>query len=239
MHGPEAAVDVLSVRLVADDDDLGPQFLQDGWRHAVGGAVGAVDHDGDAFQGQVPRERVLGVDDVAPGGVVDPVRLADAGGSRPQVVQLVVRDQVLDLGLDLIGQLEAVGAEELDPVVLIGIVRRADHRPGVGAHRDRQVGDGGRRQRAAEQHVDSHAAEPGSERRLQHVAGEPRVLADHHPMAMVAALDLMGDGPAELEHQLAGHRVHVGRAADSVGPEQLARRLYRFLCQADGHVECS
>src|SRR5205807_9706279 len=64
-------------------------------------------------------------------------------------------------------------------------------------------------------------------------------LADHRPMAMVAALDLMGEGPAELEHQLAGHRVHVGRAADSVGPEQLARRLYRFLCQAEGHVECS
>src|SRR5439155_1019236 len=42
--------------------------------------------------------------------------------------------------------------------------------------------------------------------------------------------------PSALKHELAGHRVHVRRAADSVGPEELARRLKWFLCQADGHV---
>ena len=152
------------------------------------------------------------------------------------MMQLVVGDQVLDVGLDLVGQLEAVGAEELDPVVLVGIVRGADHRAGVGPHRDGELRDGRRRKRPAEEHVDAHAAQARGQRRLQHVPRNTSVFADHHPVAVAAPLDGEGHGAPELEHQLARHRIDVGDAADAVGAEELAGGFGGLFGQADGHV---
>ena len=62
-------------------------------------------------------------DDVAAARVVDADGLADVGRrSDAQRVDRVAEDEPLDLGLDLVGELEAVAAEELDAVVLVRVV---------------------------------------------------------------------------------------------------------------------
>ena len=130
-------------------------------------------------------------------------------------------DQRLDLMLDLVGQLVAVRAEQLDAVVVERIVRGRDHDAEVGAHRAGQHGDGRRRHRAEQQHVHADRGEAGDQRGLDHVAGKPRILADDDAMAVLAAAEDEAGRLADLERQF--RRDHaVGAAANAVGAEILA-----------------
>ena len=90
----------------------------------------------------------------------------------------------LDRLLELVGQLAAGAVEELDAVVVVGIVRGADDDAEVAVEALHQVGDAGRRQRPDQQHVDAGGDEAGLERGLEHVARQARVLADQDRAAV-------------------------------------------------------
>ena len=141
MHRAAFLVDVLAVGLVAVDDHFRAQFAQHAGRGFVGRAVRAIHHDAHAFERHAARERGLGIFDVAAQRVVDAHRLADCVGGRADVFDLAAEDQVLDLIFDLVVELVAVGAEELDAVVVVGIVRGGDDDAGVGAQAAGDVGD--------------------------------------------------------------------------------------------------
>ena len=130
--------------------------------------------------------------------------------------------QRLDLALDVVGQLEAVRPEQLDAVVLVGIVRGRDHDAEVGAHRAGQHGDGRRRHRAEQQHVHADRREAGLQGVFDHVAGQARVLADHDAVAVVAALEHEAGRLPDLQGEFRRDDA-VGAAADAVGAEMLAR----------------
>ena len=73
--------------------------------------------------------------------------------------------------------------------------------------------------------------EPRPQRLLDHVAGQPRVLADHHAMAMVAAVEDLAGRHADAHGDLGSHRRTVGAAAHTVGAEERAGhdcRAYRI-----------
>ena len=132
--------------------------------------------------------------------------------------------QRLDLALDVVRELEAVRAEELDAVVLERVVRGRDHHAEIGPHRARQHGDGRRRHRAEQEHVHADRGEAGLQRRFDHVARQARILADHHPMPVVAALEQQSRRLADAKRQL--RRDHaVGAAPDPVGAEVFARHV--------------
>ena len=213
-------VDVEAVGLDADLDDLGAELPQRVGRDLVGGAVGAVDHDAQAFERQIARQRALGEFDVAVLHAVDALGAAEIGRLREPLGEVAV-DQLLDLELDLVGQLVAVRTEQLDAVVVVRIVRGGDHHAEIGAHRARQHGDRRRRHRAGEQHVHADRGEARHQRGLDHVAGQPRVLADQHAMAMLAVLEHHARGLPDLEGKLRRDRA-VGAAANAVGAEILA-----------------
>ncbi len=138
-----------------------------------------------------------------------------------QLLDLVGVDQRLDLLLDLVGQLVAVRAEQFDAVVVVGVVRGRNHHAEVGAHRARQHGDRGRRHRAEQEHVHAHRGEAGDQRRLDHVAGEPGILADHDAMAMLAAAENQTGRLADAQRQF--RRDHaIGEAANAVRAKILA-----------------
>src|SRR6185436_17532454 len=69
----------------------------------------------------------------------------------------------------------------------------------------------------------AHRHEPGGQRRLQHIAGEPRVLADHDQVLMRAVAKTLADRHGDLERRLRRHRLAVCGAADAIRPEKLAR----------------
>jgi hypothetical protein len=82
--------------------------------------------------------------DIAPARVFDPPGAADLGRGRQRLVLFQHR---LDGQLVLVGKLEAVGAEQLDAVVLIGVVAGRDHHADIGAQFARQQRDGRGRHR--------------------------------------------------------------------------------------------
>ena len=83
--------------------------------------------------------------------------------------------------LDPVRKLVAVGREELDAIVLEGVVRRRNHDPQIGMQRAGQHGHRGRRHRPDQHHVHAHRDETRGQRRLEQVTRKPGVLADDDP----------------------------------------------------------
>ncbi len=143
--------------------------------------------------------------------------------------------QRLDLGFRLVGELVALGVEQLDAVVGEGIVRGGDHDAEIGSQRAREHGHGGRGHRPQQEDVHAHGGEARHQGRLDHVAREPRVLADHHAVRAPAAVgEQLAGRHADAERDLRGHGQPVGEAADAVGAEVLARHGMVSLRSGDG-----
>jgi hypothetical protein len=182
-------------------------------------------------------------DHVAADGVVDALGLPDELGGGTQAVEVRRRrrppqDEPLDLELVLVGELEAGPVEELDAVVLVRVVAGADDDSGVGPHRLGDEGDPRRGKRAAEEDVDAHGADARGDGGLQHVAGQPGVLADDDAVAVGAGADLPGQRTAELERHLGGDGVDVGDAADPVRPEEPSLRPCPVAVSRTGRHGC-
>ncbi len=219
MGGAALVVDVGPVGRHPDRDHLGAQLVERGGGHLVGGPVGAIDHHPQSVQGQAAREAGLDDLDIAGLGVVDALHAAEAGRRSQALLQALVH-QGLDLSLAGVGQLIAVGAEQLDPVVGEIVVRGGDHHPKVGSHGAGHHRHRRRRQRAEQPHVHAHAGEARHQRRLDHVARQAGVLADHHQVAALGiAQEQLAGGQADAQRHLGGHGVLVGLTADAVGAE--------------------
>ena len=74
--------------------------LEDRRADAVTSAVGAVDHDRQAVEGEIGRERGLAVHDVAPARVLDLAAVADVARAGALALEPGRLHQRLDLGLD-------------------------------------------------------------------------------------------------------------------------------------------
>mmetsp|Transcript_7323 Transcript_7323/g.12823 ORF Transcript_7323/g.12823 Transcript_7323/m.12823 type:complete len:277 (+) Transcript_7323:1049-1879(+) len=162
-----AKVDVQTIGLDAEGNDLRPEFPQNLWRGAIGCAVGTVDHHLQTIQTHVRREGRFHPLHIAEAAVVDPFRAADVSGlHRVHTLE----GHLLDRGFGVVVQFEAIGAEELDSVVFRRIVAGRDHHAHIGAHRGRQHPDGGCRHRAEQEHVHAGRGEARGQRVLDHVA---------------------------------------------------------------------
>ena len=121
------------------------------------------------------------------------------------------------------GSLKPSPPKTLMPLSAIGIVAGADHDAGVRAHAHGEMGDRGGGNGPAKQHPSSHRADARGDRGLDHVAGEPRVLADDDPRGVaLAASRHVGHGAAEREGHLGGDGGLVGHAPNPVGSEENA-----------------
>ena len=89
---------------------------------------------------------MLGKLDVAAEGVVDAKGLADPGCGWTNVLDLSAEDDVFDALLDLIVELVTIMAEELDAIILVGIVRCGEDDARIGAERACDVGNARSRQ---------------------------------------------------------------------------------------------
>ncbi len=215
-------VDVEAVRLIADGDDVGAQLVKDMRGDVIVGAVGAIDHQPEAAQVHVVGKGALAKLDIAAGGIVDPLDLAQTlGGCSPhRPVEGGFNGQ-----LGLVWQLGAGGGEELDAVVVIGIVRGGDDYADLQTQGAGQVGDARGRQRPGQANIDAGGSKAGFERRFEHVAGDPGVLADQHrrPLA-VQGFMLGGDqhlagGITQAHGKIRGDGRIAHLAAHAVGAE--------------------
>ena len=229
MHRAAVQIDVGAVGIDADRHDLGAQLLERVGTDLVGGAVGAIDRDLQPVEYDRARQARLQEYEVAPERVVDSRRLADIVGARAMLRDLaLVEHQRFDSPLSLVVEFESFARKKLDAVVLEGIVRRRNDHARVGAHAARQERDGRRRQRTHQPHVHAHRADPGLDRRLEHVARQARVLADENsamPPGRIA--EHVRERAPELERRLRRDRLFVGDAANAVGAEQFRMGAHR------------
>lgn len=140
VSGAALVVDVQAIRAGRQHRHFRAQFPEDAGSDLVGSAVGAVEHDLETVEVGAGRHAALAEFDVAPRRVIDPRNLAETGGLHHGHRRI---EQFLDHQLDVVRQLGPLPGEELDAVVVVGIVRSADHHPGLGVESPRQVGDAG------------------------------------------------------------------------------------------------
>ena len=133
--------------------------------------------------------------------------------------------QRLDLQFIFVRQLVAVRPEQLDAIVVKGIVAGRDHHAQVRAHRMGKQGDGGRGDRAELHHIHADRRETRNQRIFHHITRQARILADHHAVAMAAALEMGAGCHADLHRQIRGHWPLVGASAYAVGAEILPAHL--------------
>src|SRR5690606_21299215 len=117
-------------------------------------------HDLQAIEFLAATIGALAEFDVTPGSVGNSRGLANLVGTHGH--ETVVEHR-LDLRLDNVVELGALGGEKLDAVVVMRVVRGTDDNAGGSAEGARQVGHGGCRHGA--EHVDVHAG--GSQARLK------------------------------------------------------------------------
>jgi len=223
------AVDVEAVRIDPHREDLGAEFPKRLRRDAVAGAVGAIDDDADAVERQGPGQGALGIFDVAVRDALDPLGASEIGGGGKASGEVGI-DQGFDRGLVGVGQLGPVRTEQLDAVIVIGVVRGRNHHAEVAPHRPGEHRDARSRNRPGQQHVDANSEEAGGQRVLDHVARQPGVLADHHAVAMVAVGEDEAGRHADLHGDVRRDRRPVGAAANAIGPEILDAHRYPHAC---------
>ena len=155
-----AGVDVSSVGFVVKDAGAGTEFTENPRGAFVGGAVGDIHGDVDAFEGESFWKAGFGVFDVAAKGVVNALGLADFTSSGADAFDFAAEDEVFDALLDFVVEFVAVVAEKFDAVVLIRIVRGAEDDAGIGAQSACEIRDAGRGQRAEKKdiHAEGHDA---------------------------------------------------------------------------------
>ena len=148
--GADAVIDIQTVWIGTDRNDLRTEFRKHLWRDVVGRAMGAVDDNLHPLETRRHRDTALAEFDVASGGIIDAARTADGLGldGRHRLVELL-----LDRQLHLVGQFLAGSGEKLEAVVVVGIVGCADDDAGTRVEGLGQVGDAGGRHRPGQQHV--------------------------------------------------------------------------------------
>ena len=142
---------------------------------------------------------------------------ADAARARHRLVE-----RLLDRRLGLVGELEAVAAEELDAVVAVRVVRGGDDDAEVEPVAADQQRRAGGREHAAEQRLAAGGGDPGRDGGLEHLARLAGVADDEHPRGRAGrALDAGGGRAGERQGEIRGEEL-ARDAADPVRAEQTA-----------------
>ena len=137
----------------------------------------------------------------------------------------ILFDQAFNFQLAIVRQFEAVGPEQFDSVIGVGIVRRGDHDAQIGAHGAGQHADGGRGTRADQTHIHAGRGESAHHGVFDHIARQSGVLADDDHMSALALADEGADGPAQLQGDFGGHGRLVRPTADAVSAKILFHGL--------------
>jgi hypothetical protein len=230
VNGPRHVVDVEAVRMHADGLDVGAELVEHMGGDLVGRAVRAVDHDFHPAQIERGGKGALAELDVAPGRVVDASRFSEL---RRFLAADFPAEALLDFRFDGIGQLAAVGRKELDAVVFVGVMRRADDHASLQPQGAREVGDRRSRQGPGEHHVHPGRGESRLERRLEHVSGDARVFPDQNgrvraPGQRRALHQHLARREAQAHHEFRRDRRLAYPAAHPVSSEVLSAHVARF-----------
>ena len=218
-------VDIYTVRPVADDVGIRPECVEHALGYHPGAAVGAVEPDLHVLV-RVRREADEVADIPVPSrGVIHRPAYVRTGGVG-RLGQLAV-EVFLYLVEDILLHLLALGIQQLDAVINIGVVARAYHHAAVEVVHTRDIRHARSRRDVQQVGVRARGREPRRKRALEHVARAPRVLAYDY-LGLVLPAVVPAYEAAYLECVFRGE-VHVGLAPEAVCSEILAHCFLHMM----------
>ncbi|MNF62286.1 hypothetical protein D3C84_439630 [compost metagenome] len=215
-HMGRAAViiDVQAIGLRGEHHHLGAQLAKDAWSNLVHRTVRTIDNDLQAGKTGTGRHTAFAEFDVATRRVVDSRHLADLARLDNRHRRRI--KQFFDHQFDVIRQLGALPGEKLDAVVIMRVMGRTDHDAGLGMKGTGQIGNCRRRHRPQQHHIRTRGGKPSFERRLEHIPGNARVLANQN-LANAHFPERHASSPAELKHEVRSNRVGADPTTNTVG----------------------
>ena len=237
--GTGVVVDVQAVGLVVDDIGVRTQRVENALRDVPAGAVGAVQTDLDAAERVNAQADQVAHVAVAAADIVNrtaDVVAAGEGQLRPiliEDVQLAV-DVILDEKQRFFVHFLAVTVDELDAVVIVGVVAGRDHDAAVEVVDTGNVGHAGRRGDVQQVGVRAAGGQAGDEAVLEHVGAAAGVLADDDARRGGLAIALAQHAviPAKEAADLVGvvgSQGHTGFAAETVSTKVFSHSIHSFL----------
>ena len=206
-----AAVDVEAVGLIGQNGHIGVETLQHPFRRYAGGAVGAVNDDVIAVQ--VAGEMGLQETEILLKSFLVAVCLAD--GLTGQKLQLAVTvDVVLNGGFQSGVDLHAFAVDDLDAVVVIGIVRGGDHDAAAELLVSDQVDQLRRRADAQQPGIGAQGGNAGGKRAFKHTAGKAGIPSDQDAAAAEILAQILADAVSHVDG-----KILIGAASDAVRTE--------------------
>ena len=241
VRGTHAGVDVGAVGLTADGVDLRAHGLEHAARNGPGSAVGTVQADALATQGEdALRDEEAHVAVAAGEVILDRAHLGARGPRKLRALEAQAVDLAVEVGLDecdeVVAGLLAVAVHELDAVVVVRVVRGAHHDAAVKILGAGDIGNAGRRGDVHGICVATAGSDTAGQGILKHVAGTTRVLADDDARAarfVITRVQLAGQAlelavvPAQETADLKGvlsREAHARFAAETVGAEILSHK---------------
>ena len=233
-------VDVRAVGRVADHIGVRAECIKDVFGHHPRAAVGAVKTDLHALvrvRGQADKIADIAV---AAGGIV--LRTADIRprGKRDLLITVEIR---LDLIDDALLHLFTGAVEQLDAVVLVGVVAGADHDAAVKIVRANDIRHARRRRDMHKIGVRARGRQAGGQGIFKHIAGSAGIFADHD-RALVLPAVIPAEKPADPVGVFHG-QVNVGLTAEAVGTEIFGHECFppikitRKIQQATIYYNCA
>ncbi len=213
-----AGVDVASVGRIGEHLDGGAEPAEDLGRSPVGRAVGAVEEHTAAAEIEL-LEAFMQLAHVVLERTVERAHAAD-----PRRGSGLLLEACLDRPLGVVVELEAVGGEQLDAVVLIWIVGRGDDGREPEPMPAEQQRRRRRRQDAREQRVTARSRDPGGDRSLEHLAGLARIPHDQNLRVRIAPE--FDRRPRQRQRQF-GRQELPCASAHPIGAEEVARHRSR------------
>ena len=218
MGGTAVLVDVGAVGLMIVHRHRGAQLLQHGGGHLIAGALGAVHHNVQPVKAGAGG--FLGEVDVAALGVALAHRTAHLpADGQVLVLGQAVADDFLNPILHRVGELVAVAVEELDAVILNGVVAGGNHRARVSLIISGQIGDGRGGQHLHQHGLRAHGANARHQSGFQHFAADAGIASHQNGGPVYIACQHIGAGLAQLEGQLAG-QVLIRYSTHAVGAKE-------------------
>ena len=192
VRGAHAIINVESIGSIAHRKHIRAQFVIDGRSHVIRRAVGAVDQNSQAFKIHIAVNCGLTKFNVATRSVFQTPGFAQFAAFHTRKAFIQFR---FNFQLHFIGKLGAGFGEKFNSVVVIRIVTCTDDHTGIGSLSARQIGNGWRRNRTAQNHVNACAREACLKSGFKHVAGNTRVLANDYA-DMTARINMPSENTA-------------------------------------------
>ena len=237
--GAGVQVDVQAVGLVVDDVGVCTESIKNALGNVPAGTVGAVQADLDSPEGVNPQRDQVSHVAVASADIVDGATDMVAAGKR-QLGPILVKDVqlavevILDEQQRFLVHLLAVAVDELDAVVIIGVVAGGDHDAAVKVIHAGNICDAGRGGDMQQVGVRAGSRQACDEAVLKHVGAAAGIFADDDARrgGLAVALAQHTVIPTEEAANLVGmvgSQSDTGLPAEAVSTKVFSHCIHSFL----------